>query len=250
MRLCMIKTGPMNWNCNMVGLTLNPMYLMILTNTINIYTHCVHLFNFVHRIPIYKTLWHIIFPIWITYITFINSYNINQSFNNKDNELSIPTFKAYAGSTHTETDQNIKARHTRNILRQDRNHEFTIDPSAFPVALDSAASYTYSGFNKDFTKIKPLTGINIDGIGSGLTAAGYGTIKYFVTDDDGFTREMTIKRCLYVPGLKLRLLSPQHFLNSIKCNNSLFTVGRKMLPSLGILLGRLYHLIHSQTCQA
>ena len=198
-------------NCNMVGLTINPMYLMILTNTINIYTQRVNLFDFVHRIPIYKTLLYIIFPIWITYITFINSYNINQSFNNKDIESSIPTFKAYAGSTHTETDQNIKARHTRDILRQDRNHEFTIDPSAFPVALDSAASYTYSGFNKDFTKIKPLTGINIDGIGSGLTAAGYGTIKYFVTDDDGFTREMTIKRCLYVLGLKLRLLSPQFF---------------------------------------
>ena len=104
--------------------------------------------------------------------------------------MSIPTFKAFTGSTLNENDQSIKARQTRNIIRQDKEHEFEIDPSILPVALKNAASYIYSRFDNDFTKITPLTGINIDGIGSGLTAAWYGT---------------------NITGLKLRLLSPHFF---------------------------------------
>ena len=61
------------------------------------------------------------FPIWVTYITFENSYNIHQSYSKtKDNDLSISKIKEYAGSTLNDTDQNIKSIQTRNILRRDK----------------------------------------------------------------------------------------------------------------------------------
>ena len=47
--------------------------------------------------------------------------------------------------------------------------------------------------------IKPLTNVNLQGIGGIIPATGFGTIQFSVTDDHGIQHVFTIHNVLYVP---------------------------------------------------
>jgi hypothetical protein len=51
----------------------------------------------------------------------------------------------------------------------------------------------------------------VDGITCGLYIKGEGTFKFNITDDDGKAHTIKISNSLYVPNLKRCLLSPQHW---------------------------------------
>ena len=57
--------------------------------------------------------------------------------------------------------------------------------------------------------IKKCTHISIQGVGGALQAAGYGTVKFRVTDDQGQLHDMVVNNVLYVPSAPANLLSPQ-----------------------------------------
>ena len=55
----------------------------------------------------------------------------------------------------------------------------------------------------------PIKGATINGIAAGLTVTGYGTIHWIFHDDLNQPIDVEIDRVLHIPGVPMRLLSPQ-----------------------------------------
>ena len=71
---------------------------------------------------------------------------------------------------------------------------------------------------KDFVgPILPRKGL-LNGINGTLPVKGVGTIKWKVLDDQGKEHDWLIKDSLYVPGLSMRLMSPQHWASQFHDN--------------------------------
>jgi hypothetical protein len=66
--------------------------------------------------------------------------------------------------------------------------------------------------------LKPYTGNNIKGIVGGLKIEATGTFIFAIQDDSGVKDVIRIPNSLYVPGLDLPLLSPQHWAQEAKDN--------------------------------
>jgi hypothetical protein len=58
----------------------------------------------------------------------------------------------------------------------------------------------------------------VEGIESGLDIKGMGTFKFRVKDDNSMTRKIKIPSSLYIPKLRMCLLSPQHWVQKVKGN--------------------------------
>ena len=86
------------------------------------------------------------------------------------------------------------------------------DSDSFIIGIDNHASRTMTNNIDHF--IGPLTPephARVNGIASGLKVEGSGTVSWKLEDDNGQAHVMTIKGVLYVPGLPICLLSPQHW---------------------------------------
>ena len=72
-------------------------------------------------------------------------------------------------------------------------------------------SRTLSGNKEHFEDLKLYKGKEVTGISGGLEIAGEGTFVFNIQSDDGVIDTIKIPRSLYVHGIKLPLLSPQHW---------------------------------------
>ena len=80
----------------------------------------------------------------------------------------------------------------------------------FPVIFDSGASLAVSGFKEDFCGHipRPSQTLSLGGMAQGMPIEGIGTVQW--TFNTKNKEQVTIKtHCYYVPGTKVRLISPQ-----------------------------------------
>jgi hypothetical protein len=110
------------------------------------------------------------------------------------------------------------------ILAHQAEHEMRsserkmrFDSDSSTIGIDNRCSRTISGFIDDF--IGPLrdTKQRIQGFyGAETRQVKIGTIRLQWDDDDGARHEFKINNAVYVPGCNVRLLSPQHWAQSLK----------------------------------
>ena len=102
----------------------------------------------------------------------------------------------------------------------------TFNPSPchqFEIIIDSGASTSYTNNLSDFvSNVKTLPGIPINGIANQLTATAIGTVNWLVNDDNGLPATIALL-AMYVPGLPIRLLSPQHLHQTSPSNSDSFS---------------------------
>ena len=100
---------------------------------------------------------------------------------------------------------------------------------SFYLVIDSGCTSTASGFKEDFVpgSLHDLEqSVSMSGIAGGLAIKQEGTLRCEVQLDDGSVKEITT-RALYVPGLKNRLLSPQHYFKQLMDDKATFCVNWK-----------------------
>ncbi len=85
------------------------------------------------------------------------------------------------------------------------------DSDSYPIGIDCHASRCMVNFPHLFENLQLKQGGEVAGINSGLEIKGVGTFKFKVDNDDGTTHEIKIPNSLYLPDLKMCLLSPQHW---------------------------------------
>ena len=129
--------------------------------------------------------------------------------------LGIGTATDYWHPTRTAS-SNFYASHLENL------HAYTLQPSkcsrtlhldsdSFDICIDTGASSTCTMSMDDFVPgtYRKLTGYSINGISSGLSVLGYGTVRWVLYDDSHVPIDVEIDRVLLIRDLPMRLLSPQ-----------------------------------------
>ena len=87
------------------------------------------------------------------------------------------------------------------------------DVTSESFVLDSGASDHLCCQKSLFVgEIRPLRGVNLQGVGGMVKASGYGTIQFSVADDDGVKHTFRVHNVLYVPEAPMNLLSPQKWI--------------------------------------
>jgi len=84
------------------------------------------------------------------------------------------------------------------------------------LILDTGASISISPSTSDF--IGPIRNVQLatlQGIASGLSIEGIGTVQYTVLVDDGTEHILNIPRTLYIPACPSRLICPRQLLQSV-----------------------------------
>jgi len=85
-----------------------------------------------------------------------------------------------------------------------------ISPDCYPLILDTGASISVTPYITDFVSdIRPVQSLEIQGIASGLTVKGSGSVHYSYYNDAGKLQTIKLKHCLYVPKCTARLLCPR-----------------------------------------
>lgn len=118
--------------------------------------------------------------------------------------------KVYLCFTSTQSDKDIK-----------RDKLLSFDTDGFTIGIDNHTSKCLSPSLNDF--ISPITPLQaaLKGISSTIPVKGSGTLQWDVLDDNGRIHKFIIQNALYVPGMSMRLLSPQHWAqhsNSVKAH--------------------------------
>jgi len=100
------------------------------------------------------------------------------------------------------------------------------DTDSFSAISDCGASSSATPFLEDYVPgtYKPLKGITISGITSGLSASGIGTVIYKIKDDNGELFDLQIDKVLHLKQLPTRLVSPQQILQQHKSFKNDFTM--------------------------
>jgi len=117
--------------------------------------------------------------------------------------------KVYLCYTSTQSDKDIK-----------RDKLLSFDTDGFTIGIDNHTSKCLSPSLKDF--ISPITPLQaaLQGISSSIPVKGSGTLQWDVLDDDGKLHKFIIHNALYVPGMSMRLLSPQHWAQHSNSTNA------------------------------
>eukprot|EP00816_Leptocylindrus_hargravesii_P003943 CAMPEP_0196825070 /NCGR_PEP_ID=MMETSP1362-20130617/92843_1 /TAXON_ID=163516 /ORGANISM="Leptocylindrus danicus, Strain CCMP1856" /LENGTH=456 /DNA_ID=CAMNT_0042205443 /DNA_START=1757 /DNA_END=3127 /DNA_ORIENTATION=+ len=90
------------------------------------------------------------------------------------------------------------------------NFQCMLSAAVVDVIFDTGASKSLTPFKSDFVgKIIPCN-IQLKGIGSGMTVAGKGTVKWKFRNEKGELVEVLVE-AYYVPDIKFRLFSPQSY---------------------------------------
>lgn len=95
-------------------------------------------------------------------------------------------------------------------------HQVRFDSDSYTIGVDNHCSATMSPNKSHFKDLKLKQIGECTGIGTGLTIAGKGTFLMNIEDDDGGIHKIEIPNSLYVPGLRMVLLSPQHWAQQAK----------------------------------
>ena len=91
------------------------------------------------------------------------------------------------------------------------------DSDSVQIAVINGAFTSDSPHSQDFVGAIKIIDITVNGIASGLTAVGKGTLKWRYQDDEGVSHTFRIPNSLYVPKAPMCILSPQHW--SQEANN-------------------------------
>jgi hypothetical protein len=92
------------------------------------------------------------------------------------------------------------------------------DTNSFQIGIDTLCRRKLFGNPKHFEAINLNEGFEIQGISGGLKIAGEGTFVFRIQADHGIVNTIKIPRSFYVPGLKMPLLSPQHWAKTANDN--------------------------------
>jgi len=86
------------------------------------------------------------------------------------------------------------------------------DLDSFPIGIDNHASRCMANAPHLFEDLRLNDNAGeVNGIGKGLAIMGTGTFKFSIEDDIRKIHTIRIPNSLYLPGLKVCLLSPQHW---------------------------------------
>ena len=102
------------------------------------------------------------------------------------------------------------------ISRQGKTNNNTrkplhIDTDSYEIGIDNHSTRCISPEAKDFiSTIKPSNSI-LNGISGNIKVQGVGTVQWKILDDNGKEHIFKIRDCLYIPQIKIRLLSPQQW---------------------------------------
>ena len=91
--------------------------------------------------------------------------------------------------------------------------EARFDTDSFKIGVDNHASRCMANSPSFFENLRIITKSRnrVGGIQGGLAIRGEGTFVFDIEDDNGKVHMIRIPNSLYVPGLKMCLLSPQHW---------------------------------------
>jgi hypothetical protein len=98
-------------------------------------------------------------------------------------------------------------------------HLARFDTDSFRIGVDTLCTRTLSGNKEHFEDLKTYDGSQVTGISGGLEIKGVGTFVFRIQSDDGIVDTIRIPGSFYVPGLKLPLLSPQHWAETARDNS-------------------------------
>ena len=93
------------------------------------------------------------------------------------------------------------------------------DSDSFHIGIDKLCTGTLSDKKSYFQDLRLYNGKSVTGIAEGLEIAGEGTFVSLIEDDDGQSNAINIPCSFYVIGVKLPLLSPQHWAETAKDKN-------------------------------
>ena len=110
----------------------------------------------------------------------------------------------------------LRADHTSVAMRSTATVE-RFDTDSFKVGIDNHASRCMANCTTHFEDLKLVESNNkVGGINDGLAIKGVGTFIFDIEDDDGCLHTIKVPNSLYLPELKLCLLSPQHWAQEAK----------------------------------
>ena len=82
-------------------------------------------------------------------------------------------------------------------------------PEGKAICIDTGASACISNDKADSILLVLANDQTLQGIGSGLSIAGQGTLRWSINDNDGNAIILHVRDALYVPKVSMCLLSPQ-----------------------------------------
>ena len=91
----------------------------------------------------------------------------------------------------------------------------SFDSDSFQIAIDNCASYCMTNSETDFIDTPTVIDRPVLGLGK-QTATKQGTVRWHITDDDGKVHAFTIPGVLLLPSLPFRVLSPQHWSQTLR----------------------------------
>jgi hypothetical protein len=117
----------------------------------------------------------------------------------------LPRFVAYESSSDPEDCLPERAR---------------FDTDSFRIGIDTLCSVTMSGIRECFQDLEEIDdpAMRAKGIAGGLEIKGSGTFCFKIEDDTGKIHTIKLPNSMYVPGLPLTLLCPQHWSQSVATN--------------------------------
>ena len=114
----------------------------------------------------------------------------------------------FAARTYTATDANDSSPRTHALPA-------SFDSDSFQIAIDNCASYCMTNCESDFIDTPTTIDRPVMGLGQ-QTATKQGTIRWHISDDDGKVHVFTIPGVLLLPNLPFRVLSPQHWSQTLR----------------------------------
>ena len=100
--------------------------------------------------------------------------------------------------------------------RSNVKRPISFDLDSFVIAVDNCATRSITNDPNDFVETPRKVAVSsIKGISGLIQVLRQGTIKWNICDDEGKTHEMLLPNSFYVPRAPMRLLSPQHWAQSL-----------------------------------
>jgi len=90
-------------------------------------------------------------------------------------------------------------------------NDHSYDTDSFLIGIDNHASYSMTNNKDDFIGTPTKVNVRVKGIQGHSTSALKGTVQWDIHDDDGQRHSIVLPNTYYIESLPLRLLSPQHF---------------------------------------
>jgi hypothetical protein len=90
------------------------------------------------------------------------------------------------------------------------DNTYKFDPAMERICIDTGASTCISTMKGNFINLKPVTNVQINGIGTGLPIEGIGCLRWSIRDDENNEIDLFINNALYVPTARLMVFCVVH----------------------------------------